>query len=248
MTYIISKDSLKLQRENASFFIGFGSIKGKLSDLSPQQKLLHVDEISRFNNFKFEMRKHSYLLGRVSAKQAIESIRKNHNLSEILIGEGIFNFPVIKHLTGDHLQLSISHCDDIGISLAYPEEHPMGIDIEKLSEKSVDALGSMTNQSESNIIDKLPITKIEGMGVIWTVKEALSKILRTGMMMDFSSFEVSKITYNGQYFLSEYKHLGQYKAISFINAPYITSLALPGRSEIDTDQVAGLINQVLINE
>ena len=161
------------------------------------------------------------------------------------IGEGVFNFPVVKNLKGEHLLLSITHCDDIGITIAYPEEHPVGVDIERVNEKNSDALESMINASESDIISNLPVSKIAGMGLIWTIKEALSKIFRTGLMMDFSNFEVSKIDFNGQYFLSEYKNAGQYKAISVINNPYITSIVIPGRSEIDTDQLMELITSVV---
>lgn len=243
MSYNISKGQLHFKRENSSFNIGLGAIRGSLSSVTDQQKLLHEHEIHKFNDFKFDKRKHSYLLGRVSAKLAISTINKQLS-SEVYISEGIFSFPVIKHLKGDHLQLSISHCDDIGISLAYPEEHPVGIDIERVNEKSKDAMYSIINEREKAILTGLSIPETDGLGIAWTVKEALSKVFRTGMMMDFSSFEISKISHNGKVFISEYKHASQYKAISTFNPPYVISIAVPGRSETDIDNICALLSTI----
>ncbi|MEL6561209.1 MAG: 4'-phosphopantetheinyl transferase superfamily protein [Bacteroidota bacterium] len=248
MPYNLSKGSLLFKREKSSYNIGFGSIRGSLAALSDEKRdLLHKLENQKLADFKFDKRKHSYLLGRLSAKIAISTINKQLSY-DLLISEGIFSFPVIKNLTGNHLQLSISHCDDIGMTLAYPEEHPVGIDIERVNEKSKDALYSIVNEQEKMLLGELPVSEIEGLGIAWTVKEALSKILRTGMMMDFSNFEISKITQNGHIFTSEYKHASQYKAISFFNAPYMISLAVPGRSELDTDQLTALIINILESE
>ena len=247
MPYKISKGSLLFKREKSSFNIGFGSIRGNLTALAEQRNLLHVHEYQKLSDFRFDKRKHSYLLGRVSAKLAISTI-KEQKASDLLISEGIFSFPVVKNLEGDHLQLSISHCDDIGITLAYPEEHPVGIDIERVHEKSKEALYSIVNEQEKALLGQLPVSEIEGLGIAWTVKEALSKILRTGMMMDFSNFEISKISQNGQVFTSEYKFAGQYKAISFFHSPYMVSLTIPGRSELDIDQVTALIAGITESE
>ncbi len=245
MQELILKDSLELHREEATFHIGFGAIKGDLISLKSQLQLLHIKELEKFGSFKFERRKHSYLLGRLSAKQAIQSINDKQESAKLLIGEGIFNFPVIKNLKGDHLQLSISHCEDIGITLAYPEEHPMGIDIELINDKNSEALESVVNDSELAIIKGLPISKSEGLAAMWTIKEALSKILRTGLMMDFSNFEVSEMMNEGSYYISKYKNAGQYRAITFLEYPFIVSIAIPGKSDIDTKYLRNILQEIL---
>ena len=75
--------------------------------------------------------------------------------------------------------------------------------------------------------------------MLWTAKEALSKIFRTGMMMDFHLFELGKITKQDGFYLSEYKNCGQYKAVSLIYKDYAVTLTVPGRSSFDEQQLVG---------
>ncbi|MGB3464994.1 MAG: 4'-phosphopantetheinyl transferase superfamily protein [Cyclobacteriaceae bacterium] len=222
-----------MQRKEGTFAIGLGAVRGNILSLTEELDKLHVNERNRFEEFKFDKRKHSYLLGRLASKYAISNLITDQGLHTISVTEGIFQFPVVEFLTSSHLQLSISHCDDIGLALAYPEAHPVGIDIEEINEKSTDALGSIVNDAEVSLLQHLPLSNVEGMSLIWTAKEALSKIFRTGMMLSFSTLELSTIKSADEYLISEFKHAGQYKAYSFIYTGYAISIVIPGRSETD---------------
>lgn len=233
-----------MNRKEGSFSIGFGAVAGELAAISENTNVLHHDEISKSEDYKFERRRHSYLLGRLAAKYAIQNLT-DQDLNSIKISEGIFQFPVIEHLNNvQAVQLSISHCEHIGLVLAYPEAHPVGIDIEQVNEKSRDALGTIVKPGEENLLSGLPISDIEGLSVIWTAKEALSKIFRTGMMMDFHTLELSSIRYEDGLLHSEFKNAAQYKAYSFIENEYAVSIVLPGRSETDADILRQLINHI----
>lgn len=74
-----------------------------------------------------------------------------------------------------------------------------------------------------------------GLTLLWTAKEALSKVLRTGLMTPFEIFEISKIEINDNYTMCYYKNFTQYKAISFTVYKYMCSMVYPLKTRIKFD-------------
>lgn len=48
------------------------------------------------------------------------------------IDRGILHQPLIVHPAALNLQVSISHCDELGAALVFPEALPMGLDVEHI--------------------------------------------------------------------------------------------------------------------
>ena len=69
--------------------------------------------------------------------------------------------------------------------------------------------------AEKELIRKYPDSYEFMLTLLWTAKEALSKILKTGLMTSFKILEIDKIEHKDGYWLSYYKSFGQYKVISF---------------------------------
>ncbi|MEL7146309.1 MAG: 4'-phosphopantetheinyl transferase superfamily protein [Bacteroidota bacterium] len=224
---------LHYSRKDATYQAGMAFISGDFEQLKSLLNLLHEQERQKLDGFKFDLRKISYLLGRLSAKKALEVINPEAILQDVHIGQGVFQFPVGRFQSGPNFQFCISHCEEIGVALAYPEEHPIGIDIEKINSKSLDALESQFTAEEKQYLSALKLDMLTGLTMLWTAKEALSKIFRTGMMMDFHVFELKNIEWRGNHFVSEYKNCGQYKAISIIRQDYACTMTIPGRSSFD---------------
>ncbi len=195
--------------------------------------LLHEGEKSFARGLRFDRRRHSYLLGRVSAKYAFKELIKNQSPDSVFIDYGIFQFPVLKYVKDGNKQVCISHCDNIGLALVYPEEHPLGIDIEKIESKIVDTLTTQLTAEEKALLRSNNFFNDVGHTLIWTVKEALSKIFRTGLMMDFQTLEVESIKQHDGYFESSYKHCAQYKAISMVKGVYACTITVPKNTSVD---------------
>jgi 4'-phosphopantetheinyl transferase len=95
----------------------------------------------------------------------------------IFIQAGIFQQPVV--VSGKHnLQVSITHCDDFGAALAFPETDPMGIDIERIGPAQRAALERQMTEAEKERMNFLPVAYDMGITLLWTAKEALSKVLK----------------------------------------------------------------------
>jgi len=80
--------------------------------------------------------------------------------------------------------------------------------------------------------------------MIWSIKESLSKVLKTGMMIDFVFLEIDSIILEHHTVISTFRHFKQYKSISWNNQNYVASITLPRKSEADLSQVQSLFDSL----
>lgn len=196
---------------------------------------LHTKEQSYFTSLQYPKRQHSYLLGRFCAKQAISNYLQNKNFSSTLIENGVFNQPIVYHPAPTDVDISISHTDSIGAALAFPNAYPMGIDLEIINASHV-----MTIKSQLTLIEQqraVLFSENEPMilTLMWTVKEALSKALKSGFMISFELFEIEGIKQKDNYVECSFKHFKQFKAISFPLAETVCSLVYPIGTDLHVD-------------
>ncbi|MDX6191617.1 4'-phosphopantetheinyl transferase superfamily protein [Flavobacterium sp. Fl-318] len=230
---------IRLVRENSEHIAGYTIVKKELTDLNGYLEVLHPDEITYLNALKFNRRKSSYLLGRISAKSALGKIIPTKTvMSSFKVGFGVFQFPVIEQLSCSGFQVSITHCDAIGISIAYPEAHPIGVDIEKINPEKVDSMINMFTQQEITLTNSYLNDKASAYTLLWTVKESLSKILKTGMMIDFNYLELDSLDYKNGLYSASFKNFRQYKSFSIVLDSYIVSITCPKRTDIDLTNFA----------
>ncbi|MBY9081321.1 4'-phosphopantetheinyl transferase superfamily protein [Paenibacillus sp. HN-1] len=206
---------------------------------------LHVQERSYYDTLKFEKRMRSYLLGRFAAKQAAAALTGEEELANIHIQAGIFDQPILSSAKRN-IQVSITHCNDYGAAIAFPEAHPMGIDLEKIDDRKRTAIESHITMAEKEYINPLPIPLDTALTLLWSAKEALSKVLKTGLTASFKVFEVSKIERYDDYFICFYKNFKQYKAIAFSVGSYMSAIACPLNTEMDLDICSFKQNVALI--
>lgn len=217
-----------LRRKKSNFRAGFCVINKSLSNLIEASSMLHQDEMKYYETLKYDKRKTSYLLGRISAKKAVsEVLQKEVALNSFSIEPGVFQFPVVKHLKSQNTQVTISHCNTIGIGLAFPEEHPLGVDIEKIDKGRINVMKSIVSNEEFNKIYSYSLTELIGTTLVWSIKEALSKILKTGLTTDFKIFEIKTLQKQGSEYISTFKYFTQYKVVSHQVGDYMCSIVLP---------------------
>lgn len=199
------------------------------------EEYLHSEELSYFDMVKHERRKRSYLLGRCSAKQAFMALVEENNPKNVLIIPGILGQPVIKYADKQDIQVSITHCDNLGAAIGFLEDLPMGIDIEKADPDKTAALESQMTSEEKEQAKSFSNSYYLMLTAMWTAKEALSKVLRTGLSTPFKIFEISNMEVEENYIISYFRHFGQYKAVSFDLGNYMCSIVLHKNIELDFD-------------
>jgi|GEM_PF-1740369 Phosphopantetheinyl transferase len=201
--------------------------------------MLNTKEIHTAENMLHEKRKSSYLMGRISAKIALKEYLALDNCSGIYIENGIFNQPVISGGIKLNCQLSISHTDNIGVSIVFDERHPLGIDIEDMGNENISYVEALLTPKERILL------KEETSLIAWTSKEALSKCLKTGLTLPYNWFEIEHISqlHEGLYevYFSDYK---QFKAICISGGKYVIAISSHVASCINVDELLGLQNSL----
>jgi len=196
-----------------------------------EESVLHHKEKEYFETLRFDRRKASYLMGRYCAKKALNHLLKGQKMNSILIRSGVFGQPIVRTSTG--IQVSISHSEDLGCALAFDEEYPMAIDLETIDLERSKVINDQLTPPERELLQAQWDKKAGSQYTwIWTVKEALSKVLKTGLTTPMSIYEVCEFAYEDPYIIAKYKNFTQYKTVSFFWKHAVCSITLPKQTKI----------------
>ena len=225
------RNVLQLQRDTQNFEACLYFTSASINELS--NNFLHTQELSIYNNIKFEKRKHSYLLGRYCAKQAINGLFCDRiSNKDIDIKAGVFENPLINEPSNLKLGISISHSKSFGAAIAYPESHPMAVDLEVINKNNNKTIESQMTKKDLSFISSLSLEQTEGLALLWTFKEALSKALKCGLTTSFKILEINNMWIKDGYYYCDFKNFSQYQAFGFIGNEYALSCVLPKKTEI----------------
>ena len=89
-----------------------------------------------------------FVLGRYAAKLALQCLLQEAGFKAIEIGPGVFEQPLISYLSAKVPDVTISHCDEIAVALAFPAGHPMGVDVEQIDPARLIAIQSQMSPVE----------------------------------------------------------------------------------------------------
>jgi 4'-phosphopantetheinyl transferase EntD len=199
-----------------------------------RDQFLHAEEQSYFATLKFERRQISFLAGRYCAKRALQHLCPAAEPASFPIRPGVFQQPVVHGLRAN-LQVSISHAHVWAAAVAFPEEHPMAIDIEEVKADKADAIRSQLTPSEYGLVAPLAGGELRALTLLWTAKEAMAKVIRCGMMTPFTMFEIDSASASGRAIVSTFANFGQYKAISYFHENLAISLVSPRNTSIKSN-------------
>lgn len=236
---------LNINYELSSFLIGFSTVYTQSFLTDEYKNWLGENEYDYYNTLKFEKRKLDFLRGRIAAKNAIAEIIEKVSPTLININAGVFKFPVVKGVS--NIQISITHAENFAVSIAFPDEHPIGIDLEKVDNAKMDVMKNVNLYDEIRLTDKANLAGPVGHTLLWTVKESLSKILRTGLTINFGLLQVATLNANDGYFLSTFSNFHQYKAISYVINDYVFTVALPILSKVNLDPLINHLKETSLS-
>ncbi|AFH61258.1 4'-phosphopantetheinyl transferase family protein [Paenibacillus caseinilyticus] len=200
---------------------------------------LHPAELAFWDSLKYEGRRNTYLAGRYAAKRALlfsmedcsEAVRANR----ILIDRGVLGQPVVQG--AGSMQVSITHSGTIAAALAFPEARPMGIDVELIREDRLRLLDEQMTPGETCMLREFPHPYLSMLTLCWTAKEALSKVIRTGITTPLHIFELQGIEVRDGLYFSRYRNFYQYETVSFLCAPLVCSITYPKGTAIHASSI-----------
>lgn len=225
--------SIPLEREKCTFSSILAITKKTLPDLLQcSEEFLHLNEKKYFYSLGVEKRRHSYLLGRYLAKVGVASYLNEYDLKNIEIVNGVFHQPILIFQTRNHnVQVSITHSNRWGAALIFPEQHPMAIDVEVIDyARDLRDILDLTDK-ERKLVNTFGETDAARMTMLWTIKEAISKVLKTGLMTGFRVYAVESVRNCEGYYESHFENFSQYKVVSWFYGDSAWSIVLPKKTE-----------------
>ena len=228
--------SLDFVRENDLFSATLCEIHEDIPLLKSEEILSNL-ELQRAKLFKSNLRKQQFLNGRYCAKRAISSRINTININEIEILNGVFSQPVLMNSFDQKLQVSITHTDQLAAAVVFPEVHPLAIDIETIQPKRNRTIESLLSPSEIELKKKIHFDNAAANTLMWTARESLGKILRTGLAASPTIFEIETITEVSLEWVEVYfSHFPQYKAIASVKNGHVFSLCMPKKSLFNIEE------------
>jgi len=192
-----------------------------------RRRILHPHELARYDAFTAPRRKSSFLLGRYVAKQALAVLLREPQYANIEIASGVFTQPIVKFPTAEPVEVSITHAGELACALAFPQMHPMATDAERLDTDNLEAMKSQILPGELDP-QRLPLlSESVRCTIIWTAKEALSKVLKCGMMCPFSILETIELRQEGPCYVGYFRNFGQYKFHAWVVKDHVIAIVLP---------------------
>lgn len=188
-------------------------------------------ERDAFGAFAYERRRISYLLGRHAAKMALAHLAHRVPAHAIDIVPGCFNQPVVHAQLDVPLGVSISHTASSACAAAFPETHPIGIDVEDIDAARAGVMKTRCTARELDAIadagDDVTLA-----AVVWTAKEAVSKVLRCGMTVPFELLEVEGMSRHGADAFGVFRNFPQYRFQSCVRGSAVVSLVVPRKTAL----------------
>ncbi|MDY6935442.1 MAG: 4'-phosphopantetheinyl transferase superfamily protein [Spirochaetota bacterium] len=228
--------NVKRNEEPVSAYLGCVSQNAYSMLENNIESILESNKLRYFSSLRFEKRKKDYLTGRYMAKSVVAEYLHETNLAAIEIANGVFNQPFVKYNGPDIPGVSLSHSYDWSVALSFPYGHPMGIDIEKVDLEELDIIKGQLTEDEIRLIHESGIKEEITYFQTWTMKEALSKVLKCGLTTPFTVLEIDKPHFQSNGVATcLFKNFGQYKCHSWIIKGYALSIVLPKNSEMKMD-------------
>ncbi|OKP96666.1 4'-phosphopantetheinyl transferase superfamily protein [Paenibacillus sp. P46E] len=223
LTRIVRKAELKLEGPEGMYGLNISVVSVPPED-GPLDYLSNAEK-DQYNSFQYQRRRNSYLLSKLACKMAVA--RAEDDLTDIVIDHGVMGQPFIR---GSDRKITITHCDTMGSAIDYDPRLLLGVDMELIDEKAMDAIARITSKEEQFLQHELGIQAPAFLTVLWTVKEAMSKVIQTGFTVPTELFEVKGCVWKEQNIITHFKNFTSYKAITVLRSTYVFTIVLPSKA------------------
>lgn len=208
-------------------------------ELSRDLSFLHPRELCYFKSLKYLIRQNTYLTSRYIGKLAVAKYYKENKLSNIELQSGIFGQPIVKYMTTEVIDISLSHNESWACAVAFPATHPLGIDLETMKKDTIVTMQSQCTREEIELVLTQQRDEDVFYTVIWTAKEALSKIIRCGLLIPFSLLEIDVFLDKEDSFIGvRFKNFPQYQAYSLVMGNQVLSIVFPKKTVLEVSSKA----------
>lgn len=216
--------------------------------LETKNMYLHGDELKHYNALEAEAHQRSYLRGRYISKEVLAAYFEEQDYTRFNIINGVFNHPIVEYVQGhNRTGVSITHNEVYGVSIAFSEELPMSVDIERCNLSQKEIIKSQLSPDERELAANMSWQSTVAYTVLWTVKEAISKVIKTGLTIPLEVLKISEFEEFENHIVCRFANFPQYQTVSFrVKRDHVCSIAMP-EGVVETEDVNNFIEQTLFS-
>lgn len=206
-------------------------------DAAPAENFLSASEKEQLAGYRFAAKREGFLLGRLAAKRALGALLSEPELHRIEIRSGVHGQPLVHHPRAGSAEVTVSHSHGLAVALAFPGEHPMGIDLETVSAVSAGTIIAELEASapEQAWLAEARVDDATACCVLWTAREALGKALKVGLNSPLGVLSLTDIRAVAEgTWVGRYLNFPQCKCLSQAQGDRVLSLAMPKETELST--------------
>lgn len=176
------------------------SIEGAVEPVRPvttkDKVTLSPRELEIWQTLKSEKRKQEWFAGRIAARKAIQRHQKTTVKQQIEILRRESGAPFSPQFPS--ATISISHSGEYAVAIAAAVS--VGIDIERIEKRPSSLLRSFFSEKEQSFLTAIRLQKELHYNLLWTAKEAVSKVIKKGGTLNFKHIEVQEnpVSINGK--------------------------------------------------
>jgi 4'-phosphopantetheinyl transferase len=209
------------------------------------ETVLGPSELAYFQGLQYARRQSSYLLGRLAVKRALSELLKEPRLEQLEIVPGVFRQPILVCPAPARPEISLAHAQGVAVGVACQPGHPVGVDLELLEAERQAIFPQVFQRDELAMFTAFGMEESSAGFRLWTIKEALSKVLRCGLTAPFEILRPKAIQppapgFPAQSYEVQFEHFSQYKAHSWILGGYALALVIPRNTRLGWVAVDGL--------
>jgi 4'-phosphopantetheinyl transferase len=120
--------------------------------------------------------------------------------------------------------------------VAFPAGHPMGIDLEAIDAQRLETLRSQMSKFELAWAETAEGGEAQNCTLVWTAKEALSKVLKCGLMSPMEVLGLCDLEPVGKgRWEGHYQNFPQYKCLAWATESSVLAITLPKNSTLVSD-------------
>jgi 4'-phosphopantetheinyl transferase len=233
-----SESLLKIEREGSEWRAALAVTRVGWDDLwAARNEFLHPREANFVAWAGVWERKADFLRGRYTAKRALATLDRGVALSSIEVEAGVFGQPVVRGAQIRNLQVSIAHSAGCAAALAFDEGHPMALDIEAHDDANTDVIGQECTVGERAAMARAGLERRQAMTALWTAKESLAKVLRTGLMAPLNFYAISSVEAVLGGVVCVYANFPQYHTTCVSRRSFVLAITLPRKSTLQFDEL-----------
>jgi len=201
--------------------------------------LLHPEELKTGDSYVSDLRRRSFLHGRIAAKMAVNQLFPDIPPADLKIATGCLGEPLLQNLTLPY-GISIAHDDLWNAGLCFPLSVPMGIDVETITEKNRAIIPSILSGYEKEMCNRAK-DSLEFLHLLWTAKEAAGKAIGLGFRVPTEWYEIEFVetlrTEPQRIRQCRFKNLSVFTALSVEIAGGVLSIAFPAENNLNQTMI-----------